>query len=434
MYARGAAPLPSKAEEKAMLQQRMFELESELCEMRRSVLGVQLALPALGSIHADVVVTAHSAKGAFVAGEFGAGYIHASEMGRRAVQLRRSGTADVDDTFAVLGDQSQALTVMGGRTLMEALLPIGRTVVAEVTSIEGGQVYLSMRDVDQGTGARREPLRIAPALGETVQCVVAHVNELPGGQPWAICKLPEFYDEVGGVVEGFLARSDQFLGGRLLQPGDALQAEVVQLPSVVGGDSGVDECGGKRLRLRVGWAPRPGAGSRGWAKRTLQRQLKQGQKKKQKKQKQAAKREARHHPGTLSSAIAKARARGGGLLAEALPSIQVDLGGCSEREDDYVLHEDGSFEWRDEPAVAAHAAAGSMPMDDVESAVAVKGQAGAAALAEQAPLSATASSCARCAEVAANSDRGASLDGPAWFGCAWCGRVLGAAAAQGPGQ
>ena len=386
MYARGAEALPSKAEEKAELEKRMIELQNELTTMRRSLLGVPVALPALGSLH-QCEVTGHARRGAFVAGSFGSGYMHASEIGRRVIMLDRGlDRANSDGIFAITGNHTDHETggavLMGAEAMLEALVPVGRIVVAEVTSTEGGQVYLSMRDVDQASGVGREPQRTAPMLGESVRCIVSHVNDEVGQQPWAICRLPDFYDPGDEcVVEGFIPRSAQFLEGRWLEVGEILLAKVTRLPDFVGG-KGLGETGvsaAKRVQLSVGnmrhssrelrngerrrrhFARRGGAldlaammhggiGARIGGR--LEHKQFAGSKR--------AKRAKRGTPlvGTLASAISKAR-HSANVNVHVEPSRVGMFAASSADTTDYVLFDDGSFEWCNvEPPSTEHYATG----------------------------------------------------------------------------
>lgn len=227
-------------------------------------------------------VTAPGKKGVFAAGAFGSAFMHASEVSRRIVGLARGD----EPTFAILPPEDQAIDgalrppakVLSCEAMLGAMLPVGRTIYAEVTATDNGQVYLSMRDVDQSTATRYAPLAVhAPCAGDSVQCVVAHVNEADGPS-WAICKLVEYLDDEGTHMEAYIARRDQHLGGVVLQPGDVLYAEVLSTP---------DDQSGPRVALRAGVNRRAGALARKRA-RKAEKALRQqrGQQRRQRQQQQ----------------------------------------------------------------------------------------------------------------------------------------------------
>lgn len=289
--------------EKALLRARMAELESEISQRRRTVMGTNCVLPMIESVH-HVEVTSTQKNGAFVAiPGFGSGFIHASEYSRRIVQLRRH-----DDhggghggLYAILPPDPPMLvaslvhedssTVMTGEAIVASLLPVGRRVWAAVTATAGGQVHLSCRDVDQQSGEPVEYLPTAPAVGDLVRGVVAHVHQPEGDddrQPdrsWAILELPDFdgtlYVSGGGgfaaheqqperrlSCSGFLHENDTHLQNQVLQRGDVLTVRVLHISE--GGDDvspvGKDGAPRRRIRLQAGepWI----AGSRRyWNKR-----------------------------------------------------------------------------------------------------------------------------------------------------------------------
>ena len=181
-----------KSAEKALLRARMAALEAELSSLERGVMGTRAVLPSVDSIH-HCEVTAVKHNGAFVAipNFSGSGFIHAMECSRRVIRLS-AGSLERNEPslFAILPNEDPLLhplhpsivhhaaaTVMTGDAAMEALLPVGRRVWAAVTSARDGHIHLSMRDVDQSTGAPLDYLPASPAAGEVVRGVVAYVHE-----------------------------------------------------------------------------------------------------------------------------------------------------------------------------------------------------------------------------------------------------------------
>ena len=241
--------MAAREQQKEELRQRMAMLHEEIAQKQRTLMGAAVPLPSLGNVvNVEVTALHKNGHGAFVASEFGNGFLHATEASRRIIQIHRG----EDSSYAVLGDESYYLhahavglphhaKVMSGKAVVESLLPVGRRMRAEVTGTEGGQIYFSMRDIDQLTAGRKPPLALAPFEGEPVTAVVAHVNE-PAGAAWALCKLPDYFVD-GAVVEGFLARRDQHLGGHVLERGDVLRCHVID--ATTSEDS-------PRIRLRLG--------------------------------------------------------------------------------------------------------------------------------------------------------------------------------------
>ena len=232
-----------RAAEKAALLARMATLQQEIGVMKRVQMGTPVVTPPVGAI-ARVTVTATQHYGAFVAGSFGGGLIHATEASRHIIQLKpkdaaSSSTADAADdnsVYVLLPNDDRPgfypnlqsglhntaptpATLMSGTQIMAQFLPVGRAVYAMVTACEGGQVYLSMRHVDQKTGTAYTALDYpdAPhAVGQRVRGVVNHVDE---GQNWAIIDLFDFGRETR--CSGYLHSSECHLDCEL-KLGDVL--------------------------------------------------------------------------------------------------------------------------------------------------------------------------------------------------------------------
>ena len=238
----------ARALEKELLLQRMAELAEEIESKRRTIMGSAVPLPPVGTITRIEVTAGESSRhGAFVACEFGSGFLHAKEASRSAIQIRRAGTTE-DSRYALIGNEAtyvavrQPARVMESSALVASLLPVGRRAWAEVTCTEGGQLYFSMRDIDQSQGARRAPLAAEPLVGQSVMCVVAHVNT-PPGPAWAVCKLLDYYSD-GEVVQAFLPADACSLDAHWLQAGDVLDTCVTRIYT--------DDEGVRRIRLRAG--------------------------------------------------------------------------------------------------------------------------------------------------------------------------------------
>lgn len=381
---RRAISLLFPAEEKALLRQRMEELAAELAIRKRSVMGTAVPLPPIGSLF-QVEVTALQRTGVFVAGEFGSGFLHASEYSRGVIQLHRGGGAEFEASYALFGSDRgvgiirPAANVMDASALLQSVLPVGKRVWAEVTSTEGGQIYLSTKNVDQHWGRRRPALPVSPALGQEVVCVVAHVNGTPGQHSWAICKLPEYADALTGMaVEAFLPASRQHLGGYALGVGDVLHAHVAELPPLPpppDDEAAESPPPPQRLVLSAGVDHAQELREHRAAKRQAKAERRRVRKTQQ--QQQAKQKKGKKQGATLQSAIAKKKGRGGnkGQHASAAaaaiarapwPAFRgADAGFGFDGADDLFYGDGGSMgDWDEELA-----AQGVKPWDDDAGAV-----------------------------------------------------------------